>query len=112
MYPFKPYQPKANGPVQKLLTTEDAEAVALLAVAFVVLAVAFVVTDDELLQHFLAITGSDVEGLRLRVADRNFLVGVLDFLLADDNAVLAFSKQNGIAPETPMQARERLSAAT
>ena len=104
MDPFKPYLPKTKGPAPALLTTQGAEAVALQAVAFVA-------TDDELLQQFLASTGSDLEGLRLRIADRSFLVGVLDFLLADDGAVLAFSKQNGIAPETPMQARERLSAA-
>ncbi len=105
MDPFKPYQLKAKGPVQVVLTTEGAEAVALMAVGFVV-------ADDELLSQFLSISGSDIVSLRLRVSERDFLIGVLDFLLADDGAVLAFSRQNGIAPETPMQARERLSAST
>ena len=105
MDPFKPHQPKTKGPVRALLTTEGAEAVALLAVGFVA-------ADDELLSQFLAVTGSDVEGLRLRVADRDLLIGVLDFVLADDGAVVAFSRQNGFAPETPLQARERLSAST
>ena len=105
MDPFKPYQVKTKGPAPALLTTEGAEAVALLAVGFVV-------ADDDLLSQFLAISGSDIVSLRLRVSERDFLIGVLDFLLADDGAVLALSRQNGFAPETPMQARERLSAST
>ena len=55
-------------------------------------------------------SGSDIESLRLRIRERSFLVGVLDFLLADESAVLTFFEQSAIAPETPMHARERLSA--
>ena len=103
MDPFKPYQPRAKGPVPTRLTAEGAEAVALRAVAFIA-------ADEDLLSRFLAVTGSDVDGLRQRIAERHFLSGVLDFLLADEGALLAFCRQNDIAPETPMQARERLSA--
>ena len=105
MDPFKPYQPRARGPTPALLTAEAAEAVALQAVAFIV-------ADDDLLSQFLAVTGSDADGLRVRVTERTFLIGVLDFLLADESAVLTFCKQNRIAPETPMQAKERLSIVT
>ena len=105
MDPFKPYQPKVKGLPPSVITVEGAEALALQAVAFIV-------ADDELLSQFLAVTGSDIESLRLRITERNFQVGVLDFLLADESAVLAFSSQNGTAPDAPMRARERLSTAT
>jgi hypothetical protein len=101
MDPFKPYQPRQRAVPPPRLTVEGAEAVALQAVAFLV-------ADQELLARFAAVTGCGLEDLSRRITERSFLAGVLDFLLADEAAVLAFANHAELAPETPMLARERL----
>ena len=105
MDPFKPYQAKAKILTAKSLSNEGAEAVALQAVAYVV-------GDEELRERFMAASGSDLEDLKRRITQRNFLVGVLDFLLADESAVVSFAEHGQFAPETTMLARARLASAT
>ena len=43
-----------------------------------------------------------------RAADPEMLGSVLDFLLADEAALLQFCAEAGLPPETPMQARAAL----
>ncbi|GEM_PF-1473958 len=100
MDPFKPYQPrKVSTPVK--LAAEDAEAVALSAVAFIA-------ADDSLLSRFVALTGCGLDDLRARIADRAFLGAVLDFLMGDEATVIAFAEHEGFPPELTMLARAKL----
>ncbi|QIE55912.1 DUF3572 domain-containing protein [Pikeienuella piscinae] len=68
----------------------------------------WIVADDELAGRFLAASGADPAALRERAADAEFLGFVLDFLLADETALLAFCAANGEKPEAPMRARAAL----
>lgn len=102
MDPFKPYTPAkrpAPGPVLK--NAEDAQTVALKAIAFIA-------GDDELLSRFVALTGCGMDEIKSRIADPAFLGGVLDFILNDEPTLLAFVEAEQLAPETPMAARHRL----
>jgi len=68
-------------------------------------ALAWLVTNEELLPVFLGSTGADIGDLRARAGDRQFLASVLDFLTMDDALVIAFCDEQGIAYDQPMQAR-------
>lgn len=102
MDPFKPYQPKPKAPSPTLLTPDSAEAVALQALAFIA-------EDEELLARFIALSGCGADDIRLRIGDRNFLTGVLDFILADEPTVLAFANHGHLTSELPLRARQVLS---
>lgn len=101
MDPFKPYQPKSRPAAPPKLGVEDAQAVALKALAFLA-------GNDDLLSRFVALTGCGLEDIKARMADNGFLAAVLDFLLADEPSLLAFAEAAALAPETPMQARLKL----
>lgn len=101
MDPFKPYQPKARLRTPPRLGAEDAQAVALKALAFIA-------GDDALMSRFVALTGCGLEDIKARMADNGFLGAVLDFLLADEPSLLAFAEAEDLAPETPMLARRLL----
>ncbi len=100
MDPFKPYQPKPHRPPPRL-AAEEAEAVALSAVAFIV-------ADERLLGRFAALTGCGADELRAGLSDRGFLGAVLDFILADEPTLLGFVEAEGLHPEAPMLARAKL----
>jgi hypothetical protein len=98
---FKPYTPtKRPAPGPKIASVEDAQAVALQAIAFIA-------GDEELLSSFVALTGCGIDEIRQRIAEDAFLGGVLDFILGDEATLLAFAEASGLAPETPMAARAR-----
>ena len=102
MDPFKPYTPStrpAPGPLVR--NAEEAEAVALKAIAFIA-------ADEELLPRFVALTGCGADEIRARIGDPAFLGGVLDFILGDEPTLLAFAEAAELAPETPMAARSKL----
>jgi hypothetical protein len=102
MDPFKPYTPsKRPNPGPAIKNAEDAQTVALKAVAFLA-------ADEELLPRFVALTGSGLDEIRSRIGDPSFLGGVLDFILADEPTLLAFVEAEQLAPETPMAARHKL----
>jgi hypothetical protein len=101
MDPFKPYQPKSRPAAIPKLTRESAGALALKAVMFMA-------EDDALLSRFVALTGCGLDDFTRRMTDDAFLAAVLDFLLADETAVIAFAEAEGIAPEAPMLARNVL----
>jgi len=101
MDPFKPWQPKDRPPPLPRLGAEEAQAVALQAVAFIV-------GDEELLPRFMAITGCGADGLRERITDPAFLGGVLDFLLADEPSLMSFTTACELNPELPALARQYL----
>jgi len=101
MDPFKPYQPRPKTAPPPKLTTSDAEAVALAAVAWIV-------ADDAMLTRFVTLTGCGADEIRLRLGQPAFLGAVLDFLLGNEADVIAFAAHQGFAPETPMLARAML----
>jgi len=101
MDPFKPYTPSKRPAVPPVLTAEDAQAVALKAVAFLA-------ADDDLLPRFVALSGCGLDDIRQRITDAAFLGGVIDFILADEPTLLAFVAAAELAPETPMAARNML----
>ena len=102
MDPFKPYTPSRRAaPAPRIAGPEDAQAVALQAVAFIA-------ADEDLLPRFVALTGCGADEIRRRIGDPAFLGGVLDFVLADEPTLLAFAEAAGLAPETPMVARGKL----
>ncbi len=82
-------------------TPEAAETLALKALAWLV-------TNDDLLPVFLGATGASEDDLRSRASEPAFLGSVLDFLMMDDAWIIAFCDANTIAYEHPMFARAAL----
>jgi hypothetical protein len=71
-------------------------------------ALGWIAAQPDLAGGFLAATGASAEELRARAADPEFLGFVLDFLLSDEAALLAFAREAGIAPDRPLRARVAL----
>lgn len=80
------------------MTQEAAETVALQALGWLV-------SNDALLPVFLGTSGASSDDLRSRASDTEFLGSVLDFLTMDDAWVMAFCDAQGLAYDTPLQAR-------
>jgi hypothetical protein len=100
MDPFQPYTPrKVTAPPK--VTANDAEAIALQAIAYIA-------ADEQLLSRFVALTGCGLDDVRARVTDKGFLGAVLDFVLGDEATVVAFAEHAGLRPEAPMLARAKL----
>ena len=74
-------------------------------------ALAHIAGDAELLDRFITASGLDAAALKVGASDPGFLAGVLDFLMADENALLAFCQNSEIAPEAPGRARALLPGA-
>jgi len=83
------------------VSADQAEVIALKALAWLM-------TNDELLPVFMGATGVAEADLRENAADPAFLASLLDFLTMDDAWVVQFCDQAGIAYEMPMQARMAL----
>lgn len=88
-------------PKSPVIDREAAEALALKAIAMIL-------ADEDLLPHFLALSGCAGDELRARIADPDFLGAVLDFVLENDETVQRLADGAGIAPEAVMVARSRL----
>jgi len=71
-------------------------------------ALAWLVTNDDLLPVFLGATGASEDDLRAQAGDPAFLGSVLDFLMMDDAWVIAFCDIHDIPYEHPMFARAAL----
>ncbi|KAB0681312.1 DUF3572 family protein [Aureimonas leprariae] len=61
-------------------------------------ALAFVASRDELVRRFLDVTGLEAGQIRTEAQKPTFLVGVLDFLLANENDVIEFAGVVNRAP--------------
>lgn len=75
-------------------------------------ALSWLATDEEMLHHFCAATGTDPASLAQAAHDPEFLAGVLDFVIMDDEWVEAFSRAAGVAPNAPLEARAALPGGT
>ena len=71
-------------------------------------ALGWIAGQPELAGRFLAAAGASPDDMRARAGDPEFLGFVLDFLLADEEALLAFAHETGIAPDRPLRARVAL----
>ena len=71
-------------------------------------ALGYLAEHQERMEDFIQLTGVAVGDLRDHASDRDYLGAVLDFLLADERALLEFSERVGVAPELPYAARRRL----
>jgi len=76
--------------------------------ALAIAALGWMAADADLTGRFLAATGAGPAELRARAGDPEFLGFVLDFLLADEAALLAFSRDHGVGPDKPARARAAL----
>ena len=79
----------------------DAETIALRALAFLA-------SDEEAMGGFLGQCGADIETVRMRAQDPEFLGFVLDHLMTEDEAVLAFAGAEGLDPMDVIRARAAL----
>jgi hypothetical protein len=80
---------------------EQAETIALQALAFLA-------KDDELLSHFLMVTGLTPQELKKRVREPDLLGGVLDAILVNDKTLLDFCNATSLSPDRIVQARQAL----
>ena len=83
------------------LSREQAEIIALRALAWLV-------SDEDLAERFLSLTGCDGETLKQRVDRPEVLGSVLDFLLEDEKTLLDFTQAAEIPPDVVGQARRHL----
>lgn len=81
--------------------TPDAETIALRALAFIA-------SDEEALGGFLGRCGADIETVRTRAKDPEFLGFVLDHLMTEDESVIAFASAEGLNPTQVVEARAAL----
>lgn len=72
-------------------------------------ALEWLAADDEVFATFLAATGASAGNLTGRAQDEDFLAAILDFLLTNDDWVIAFCDQRGLTYASPMAARAVLA---
>jgi Protein of unknown function (DUF3572) len=71
-------------------------------------ALAFIGADSDRLSRFLNLTGLGPENLRTAAADPAFLGSVLDYLVGDEELLVAFAADAGLKPEAVARAHEVL----
>jgi Protein of unknown function (DUF3572) len=71
-------------------------------------ALAFIAEDDGRLSGFVASTGIAVQSIRDAAREPNFLAGLLEHILADENLLIAFAASAGIDPAEVARARQAL----
>lgn len=71
-------------------------------------ALGYIASEPDLMQRFLDLTGIEANGVHQAAGQPGFLVGVLDFLLANENDVVAFSHATGTPLESVQIARDKL----
>ena len=72
-------------------------------------ALAFIAEDDDRLNGFIASTGITAQSIRDAAHDPNFLVGVLEHILADENLLIAFADSAGFDPAEVARSRQALA---
>jgi Protein of unknown function (DUF3572) len=72
-------------------------------------ALTFLAADPERLARFLSVTGLGPHNLRGAAADPGFCGSVLDYLIADEPLLLAFSADAGFEPGDVARAHQGLS---
>ncbi len=75
-------------------------------------ALVFLAQDMDRLGRFLALSGLDPSKIREAASDPNFLIGVLDHMLADEGLLIAFTAEAGIRPDMVAEAKTTLAGPT
>ena len=83
-------------------TLDDAETIALSALGFLA-------DSPNRLELLMDQSGLDLATIRQRAADRNFLVAVLDFLLANEALLVDFCESTQTPPKAVQMANRLLS---
>ena len=73
-------------------------------------ALGFLAEQPEQLAAFLSTTGLDPGAIREAARQPDFLAGVLEHMLGDENLVIAFAASAGVDPAAVAQARRALGA--
>ena len=76
--------------------------------AIAIEALGFIASDEKLLPRFLALTGIEDQAIRQAAREPGFLAGVLDFVLAHEPTLMAFSEATGRDPQSIADARRKL----
>ena len=84
------------------VSQETAEAIAIQGLGYLA-------QEDDLLMRFSGITGILPNDMRSAARDPGFLVGVLDFFLAHEPDLLAFTESAGVEPDQIIRARMALA---
>ena len=71
-------------------------------------ALAFIAEDNGRLGGFVGSTGIAVQSIRDAASEPDFLTGVLEHILADENLLIAFADSAGIDPAEVARARQAL----
>lgn len=71
-------------------------------------ALAFIAQDEDRLGVFIASTGIAPQSLRDAAREPDFLAGVLEHMLADENLLIAFAESAGIDPAEVARAHRTL----
>jgi hypothetical protein len=79
------------------------------ACALAVTALSFIAGEPERLGRFLATTGIGPESIRDAAREPDFLLGVLDYLMSDEELLLAFANENSFDPAHVASARDILA---
>jgi hypothetical protein len=77
--------------------------------ALAVAALAFIAGEPERLGCFLAVSGIGPDSIRAAAREPQFLLGVLDYLAADEPLLVAFAAENAIPPGAVMEARDTIA---
>ncbi|TRW97755.1 DUF3572 family protein [Paracoccus sp. M683] len=72
-------------------------------------ALSFIAADGEMTAAMLAVSGLQVGDLRKAAEGPDFGIFLLDFILQDDQRVLAFAASQGVRPESVLHARDLLT---
>ena len=75
-------------------------------------ALAFIAADADRLYRFLNLTGLGPDNVRTAAADPAFLGSVLDYLVADEELLVAFASDAGLKPEAVARAHAALCGRT
>lgn len=71
-------------------------------------ALGWMASQDDVLQQFLGVSGTDIETLKLSAGQAETQIAILDFLMMRDDWVQSFCSQENLPYEAPMQARQSL----
>jgi hypothetical protein len=71
-------------------------------------ALAFIAADPDRLNRFLNLTGLGPHNLRTAAADPAFMGSVLDYLVGDEELLVAFAADAGLKPEAVARAHAAL----
>jgi hypothetical protein len=68
----------------------------------------FLVSEPERAEAFLRATGMEPNEIRERASDRQFLAGIVDYILSDEQLLISFANDQEIKPDAIWTVRRAL----